>query len=122
MKELNDIERKKIRALIEIPIPEYVKEYNDDKVDLMDCYEVGFVFAHDLGQFTRNYTQTVKRAADNKRRYAPGWVHSTCLLRGFPKGAAPHLAHDFAEQSVVCYTLCRRCPENTVAAGEGKGI
>ena len=41
-----------------------------------------------------------------------------CLLRGFPKGAAPHLAHDFAEQSVVCYyTLCRRCPENTVAAG-----
>ena len=77
---------------------------------------------NDLGQFTRNYTQTVKRAADNKRRYAPGWVHSTCLLRGFPKGAAPHLAHDFAEQSVVCYTLCRRCPENTVAAGEGKGI
>ena len=78
--------------------------------------------AYNLGQFTRNYTQTVKRAADNKRRYAPGWVHSTCLLRGFPKGAAPHLAHDFAEQSVVCYTLCRRCPENTVAAGEGKGI
>ena len=81
-----------------------------------------FSFAGRLGQFTRNYTQTVKRAADNKRRYAPGWVHSTCLLRGFPKGAAPHLAHDFAEQSVVCYTLCRRCPENTVAAGEGKGI
>ena len=79
-------------------------------------------FYDNLGQFTRNYTQTVKRAADNKRRYAPGWVHSTCLLRGFPKGAAPHLAHDFAEQSVVCYTLCRRCPENTVAAGEGKGI
>ena len=79
-------------------------------------------FYDNLGQFTRNYTQTVKRAADNKRRYAPGWVHSTCLLRGFPKGAAHHLAHDFAEQSVVCYTLCRRCPENTVAAGEGKGI
>ena len=85
------------------------------------CHRTG-VFITCLGQFTRNYTQTVKRAADNKRRYAPGWVHSTCLLRGFPKGAAPHLAHDFAEQSVVCYTLCRRCPENTVAAGEGKGI
>lgn len=83
----------------------------------IDC-----ILNNSLGQFTRNYTQTVKRAADNKRRYAPGWVHSTCLLRGFPKGAAPHLAHDFAEQSVVCYTLCRRCPENTVAAGEGKGI
>ena len=79
-------------------------------------------FVYYLGQFTRNYTQTVKRAADNKRRYAPGWVHSTCLLRGFPKGAAPHLAHDFAEQSVVCYTLCRRCRENEVAAREGKGI
>ena len=84
--------------------------------------KVYFCLYRHLGQFTRNYTQTVKRAADNKRRYAPGWVHSTCLLRGFPKGAAPHLAHDFAEQSVVCYTLCRRCPENTVAAGEGKGI
>ena len=82
----------------------------------------GSKIAGRISQFTRNYTQTVKRAADNKRRYAPGWVHSTCLLRGFPKGAAPHLAHDFAEQSVVCYTLCRRCPENTVAAGEGKGI
>ena len=80
------------------------------------------VLVNDLGQFTRNYTQTVKRAADNKRRYAPGWVLSTCLLRGLPKGAAPHLPHDFAEQSVVCYTLCRRCRENAVAAGEGKGI
>ena len=32
------------------------------------------------------------------------------------------MAHDFAKQSVVCYTLCRRCRENAVAAGEGKGI
>ena len=32
------------------------------------------------------------------------------------------MAHDFATQSVVCYTLCRRCRENAVAAGEGKGI
>ena len=91
----------------------YTEENDGAPVDFMNNL---------LGQFTRNYTQTVKRAADNKRRYAPGWVHSTCLLRGFPKGAAPHLAHDFAEQSVVCYTLCRRCPENTVAAGEGKGV
>ena len=73
-------------------------------------------------QFTRNYTQTAKRAADNKRRYAPGKGHSACLLWGYPKGAAPHLAHDFAKHSVVCYTLCRRCCENVVAAGEGKGI
>lgn len=97
----------------------YTKEYDKPSFEKYgQIHDIQFR----LGQFTRNYTQTVKRAADNKRRYAPGWVHSTCLLRGFPKGAAPHLAHDFAEQSVVCYTLCRRCPENTVAAGEGKGI
>ena len=43
--------------------------------------------------------------------------------RGVSKrGQRPHLAHDFAKQSVVCYTLCRRCRENAVAAGEGKGI
>ena len=99
------------------------KQKNVDMQEfLWDGEMISFYQNSGLGQFTRNYTQTVKRAADNKRRYAPGWVHSTCLLRGFPKGAAPHLAHDFAEQSVVCYTLCRRCPENTVAAGEGKGI
>ena len=86
-------------------------------------YESRSVFSmFRLGQFTRDYTQTVKRAADNKRRYAPGKGHSACLLWGYPKGAAPHLAHDFAKQSVVCYTLCRRCRENAVAAGEGKGI
>ena len=79
-------------------------------------------FAALLGQFTRNYTQTEKRAADNKRRYAPeeGSIPPV-LLSGVSKGACP-LAHDFAEQSVVCYTLCRRCRENAVAAGEGKGI
>ena len=32
---------------------------------LSECY-----LLQTLGQFTRNYTQTVKRAADNKRRYA----------------------------------------------------
>ena len=101
----------------------YAFDYGSGNIEFAtDMTTLGDVDKLGLGQFTRNYTQTVKRAADNKRRYAPGWVHSTCLLRGFPKGAAPHLAHDFAEQSVVCYTLCRRCPENTVAAGEGKGI
>lgn len=48
MKELNDIEYKKISVLIEVYIPNYIKEFNDDKIDLMDCYEIGFVFAHDL--------------------------------------------------------------------------
>ena len=49
-----------------------------------------------LGQFTRNYTQTVKRAADNKRRYAPGKGSiPPVLLSGVSKGVCP-LAHDFA--------------------------
>ena len=51
-----------------------------------------------LCQFTRNYTQTVKRAADNKRRYAPreGSIPPV-LLSGVSKGACP-LAHDFARK------------------------
>ena len=56
-----------------------------------DCY-------NGLGQFTRNYTQTVKRAADNKRRYAPGEGSiPPVLLSGVSKGACP-LAHDFARK------------------------
>lgn len=52
--------------------------------------------ANGLGQFTRNYTQTVKRAADNKRRYAPGeGCIPPVLLSGVSKGVPP-LAHDFA--------------------------
>ena len=53
-------------------------------------------FAPTLGQFTRDYTQTVKRAADNKRRYAPGeGCIPPVLLSGVSKGVPP-LAHDFA--------------------------
>ena len=53
-------------------------------------------FKRFLGQFTRNYTQTVKRAADNKRRYAPGEGSiPPVLLSGVSKGVPP-LAHDFA--------------------------
>ena len=41
-----------------------------------------------LGQFTRDYTQTVKLAADNKRRYAPGEGSiPPVLLSGESKGA-----------------------------------
>ena len=49
-------------------------------------------------------------------------AHTAFSCGGFQRGQRPHLAHDFAKQSVVCYTLCRRCRENEVAAGEGKGI
>ena len=53
---------------------------------------------------------------------APGKceIFSLFCCPGFPKG------HPFGTRlclkSVVCYTLCRRCRENAVAAGEGKGI
>lgn len=42
--------------------------------------------------------QTVKRAANNKkRRYAPRrGVAYRLFLWGYPKGATPLLAHDFA--------------------------
>ena len=53
-------------------------------------------FAPTLGQFTRDYTQTVKRAADNKRRYAPGeGCIPPVLLSGVSNGVPP-VAHDFA--------------------------
>ena len=59
------------------------------------------LFVYRLGQFTRNYTQTVKRAADNKRRYAPGKGNiPPILLSGVSKGACP-LAHDFFYQNAI---------------------
>ena len=57
----------------------YAPTYTEVKAKLLKAQNYADL-SSDLGQFTRNYTQTVKRAADNKRRYAPGWVHSTCLL------------------------------------------
>lgn len=48
MRELNKNERQVIHAFVNTPIPDCVKEYSDENFDLMDCYEVGFVFAHDL--------------------------------------------------------------------------
>ena len=69
-------------------------------------------------------TDTAGGLDNKKRRYAPrgGGSVPPFLVGGFQRGQRPHLAHDFAKQSVVCYTLCRRCRENAVAAGEGKGI
>lgn len=48
MRKLTDAERKIIRALIDVPIPNYIKESDDERIDLMECYEIGFMFAHDL--------------------------------------------------------------------------
>ena len=69
--------------------------------------------------------QTVKRAADNKLRlntkHRKSARYSACfVVRGFQRGLP--LGTRLCLQSVVCYTLCRRCCENAVAVGEGKGI
>ena len=53
-------------------------------------------FDSPLVQFTRNYTQTVKRAADNKRRYAPGEGSIPPVLLSRVSKGVPPLAHDFA--------------------------
>ena len=64
-------------------------------------------------------------AADNKLRlntkHRKSARYSACfVVRGFQRGLP--LGTRLCLQSVVCYTLCRRCCENAVATGEGKGI
>ena len=64
-------------------------------------------------------------AADNKLRlntkHRESARYSACfVVWGFQRGLP--LGTRLCSQSVVCYTLCRRCCENAVAAGEGKGI
>lgn len=48
MKKLSCEEKKLIYAFLKFHLPEYIREYSDEKFDLMDCYEIGFVFANDL--------------------------------------------------------------------------
>ena len=78
-----------------------------------------------LGQFTRNYTQTTKRGLlTTKQAEHQAQESARCsacfVVRGFQRGLP--LGTRLCLQSVVCYTLCRRCRENAVAAGEGKGV
>ena len=82
-------------------------------------------FTFTLGQFTRNYTQTTKRGLlTTKQAEHQAQESARCsacfVVRGFQRGLP--LGTRLCLQSVVCYTLCRRCRENTVAAGESKGI
>ena len=84
------IRTKKLKALSHGPA------FIIPKVNLIDFMASDAYLNKRLGQFTRNYTQTVKRAADNKRRYAPGEGSiPPVLLSGVSKGVPP-LAHDFA--------------------------
>ena len=64
-------------------------------------------------------------AADNKYRlsikHRGSARYSACfVVWGFQRGLP--LGTRLCLQSVVCYTLCRRCCENAVANREGKGI
>ena len=107
----------------------------------IEAGRVGTVIVKDMSRFGRNYlqvgfytetlwTRTQKAdhetgAADNKLRlntkHRKSARYSACfVVRGFQRGLP--LGTRLCLQSVVCYTLCRRCCENAVAAGEGKGI
>ena len=46
MKLLHKEDTKIIREFLKIPIPKYIREYNNELFDLMDCYEVALTFAN----------------------------------------------------------------------------
>lgn len=48
MKRLTGEEIKLLRTFLKMPIPEYIFKYQDEQIDLVDCYEVAFNFANDL--------------------------------------------------------------------------
>lgn len=48
MKELSKLERKILKTFIKIEIPEYIKNYSDIKIDMLECFEIGFTFANAL--------------------------------------------------------------------------
>ena len=110
-------------------------------IELVENDKVGVIIAKDMSRIGRNYlevglytetlwtrTQKADRetgAADTKYRlnikHRESARYSACfVVRGFQRGLP--LGTRLCSQSVVCYTLCRRCRENAVAAGEGKGI
>ena len=74
----------------------FCKFYKTDKKLSGDEHTLVNYLASTLGQFTRNYTQTVKRAADNKRRYAPGEGSIPPVFLSGVSNGGPHLPHDFA--------------------------
>lgn len=48
MKLLSRKDTKVIKSFLQIHIPDFIYEYDDERYDLMECYEIGFTFAHDL--------------------------------------------------------------------------
>ena len=107
----------------------------------IEAGKVAHVIVKDMSRAGRDYLQTgfytetlwtrtqkadhETGAADNKLRlntkHRKSARYSACfVVRGFQRGLP--LGTRLCLQSVVCYTLCRRCCENAVATGEGKGI
>ena len=88
-----------LKTLIDRTLPQYTQIANKDfyfmataaagKKSMERTMDALRGFADCLGQFTRDYTQTVKRAADNKRRYAPGKGHSAVCCGGIQRGRSP---------------------------------
>ena len=74
-------------------------------VDFLSYWLLYFVSG--LGHFTRNYTQTVKRAADNKRRYAPvrGSIALVCWGGGIQRGQRPIWHTTLLAKCSVLYAL-----------------
>ena len=107
----------------------------------IEAGKVAHVIVKDMSRAGRDYLQTgfytetlwtrtqkadhETGAADNKLRlntkHRKSARYSACfVVRGFQRGLP--LGTRLCLQSVVCYTLCRRCCENEVANREGKGI
>ena len=84
-----------------------------------------------LVQFTRNYTQTVKRAADNNRRYVPDKRHSAVCCGGIQRGQRPVWHTTLLARCSVLYALsallrkrhCRRGGQGRLKRQEsGQGV
>lgn len=48
MNILKPNDKRIINDFLSLSIPKHIYEYNDDTFDLLDCYEIAFVFANDL--------------------------------------------------------------------------
>ena len=48
MKILSKEETSTVKEFLEVHIPEYILEYSDGRIDLLDCYEIAFTFANEL--------------------------------------------------------------------------
>lgn len=48
MEKITSDERALLNSFLDLPIPEFIKEFSGGGFDLMDCYEIGFMYAKEL--------------------------------------------------------------------------